>query len=66
MKKTTFKLAAILLVAVLIIDNFLSQGQEHPPRLTHFLIEDVLETLIILIIDSISWIVSFIGALFTS
>lgn len=64
MKKTTFKLAAILLVSVLIFDNFLSQG--HPPRLTHFLIEDVLETLIILIIDSISWIVSFVAALFTS
>ncbi len=64
MRKNILGLAVLLLIAALIADSLLSPG--HPPRLMHFLIEDVFETILIVIIDSIRWIVSFITSFFSS
>ncbi len=60
MRKTTLRLAVILVIAVLIADSLLSPG--HPPRLTHFIREDVFETPIIVTIDFVSEVASFISA----
>ncbi len=55
MRKKIFGLAVFLLIAVLVEESLRSQ---HPSPLMHFLIEDVFETLIIVILDFINSVAS--------